>query len=139
MRHLARERHRTNQPLTAISCIPSGKDRTGFAIAALLAAVGVSREAILDDYVRTSEAYIHNPPPREHLQTLLRRNGLDTLPQRVIDKLCLAPRGAMNAAFDYLEATFGSVDGFLTQAVGVTLEEREALRQILVAPEQHQQ
>lgn len=110
----------------------AGKDRTGYAVAALLLAAGVGREAILDDYVRTTEAYVHNPPPREHLQPLLAQNGLDQLPQRVLDKLCYAHRGAMSAALDHLATTYGSLDGYLETALKITPEERAALTSILL-------
>jgi len=109
----------------------AGKDRTGFAIASLLAAVQVDREEILNDYVKTSEGYLLRPPPREHLLPLLSRHGLDQLPQRVMDKLCVAYRGAMAAALDHLVAQYGSIDGYLETVVKITPEERALLREIL--------
>jgi len=109
----------------------AGKDRTGFTIASLLAAVGVDREEILNDYVKTTESYHTRPPTREHLIPMLSRHGLDRLPQRVIDKLCIAYRPAMSAGLDYLEKTYGSVDGFLEKEIKVTPEERKRLREML--------
>lgn len=109
----------------------AGKDRTGFVVASILHCIGVDRETILDDYVITTDNYKLKPPTREHLQPLLVKHGLDELPQRVLDKLCYAYRDAMISALDYLDTTYGSMDGYLTQKVGITEEQKAQIRDIL--------
>lgn len=110
----------------------AGKDRTGFAIASILSALGVDRTRILDDYMITTENFLTRPVPREHLQPLFERNGLEDMPDRVLQKLCVAYRGAMEAALDYLDTTYGSMQEFLRQKVGLTSEEEDRLRSYLL-------
>merc|ERR1712137_975179 len=109
----------------------AGKDRTGFATAAILSAIGVDREVILDDYMITTRNYETNPTPREHLQPLLKRHGLDDLPEHVIQIMCVAYRGAMESALDYLNTTHGSVEQFLKNKVNLSDEEFQQLTSIL--------
>jgi protein-tyrosine phosphatase len=113
----------------------AGKDRTGFAIAFLLAAVGVEQEAILDDYELTTYAYEHAPPPHEHLRKLLMASGLDGLSPRVLRAMSIAYRPMMKHALDsYAAAHGGSLAKYVQANLGVTDAEIAKLRTILLEP-----
>ncbi|GAA4007515.1 tyrosine-protein phosphatase [Allokutzneria multivorans] len=77
----------------------AGKDRTGVAVALALSAVGVSREAIVADYVRT-QANMEAVISRMTGGVLL-PEGMDFEPVR---HLFEAPARAMEAVLDRLEA-----------------------------------
>lgn len=102
----------------------SGKDRTGWAAAAVLSALDVPRPHILSDYV------ISDRP--EH------QRNLDHLFGPQADPACRAAVAAAHpryllAAFDTVEQRWGSMDGYLSQALGLGQAERERLRELLLA------
>jgi protein-tyrosine phosphatase len=76
----------------------AGKDRTGWLSALVLSALGVDRDQILADYLRTNEL---NATTVAHL--------LATLADRLPDPTVLPP--LLEARADYLHAAFDEVDG----------------------------
>ncbi|MFF0739827.1 tyrosine-protein phosphatase [Streptomyces sp. NPDC004111] len=107
----------------------AGKDRAGLAIAVTLLAVGVEREAITADYLKS------NDPHRRYKV----RRGSDS-PEAMNDEVMglLAPlfdaRAAyIDAAFDTIEETWGDTATYLSRGLGLAPETREALRERLTA------
>jgi hypothetical protein len=92
---------------TLIHCT-AGKDRTGLVVAVLLSAVGVGREEIVGDYVRTQANMpwvlerIASTPGLEGGPELVRRVG------QLQPEILTAPAAAMEAALDALEAAGGA-------------------------------
>jgi protein-tyrosine phosphatase len=107
-----------NYPLL-IHCT-SGKDRTGFASAILLSAVGAPREVVEQDYLLTNH-YIRDV---SHLF------GPDT-PREVIGWLLSAQPGYIRAALDEIDSRYGSIDGYLARALGVDEATRERLVELM--------
>nr|WP_211160058.1 tyrosine-protein phosphatase [Aromatoleum aromaticum] len=95
--------------LPALIHCTSGKDRTGFGVALILMALGVSREDIVADYL---------------LSNLAPRNLRFMVPKGVPESALSA---LMKVRADYLEASFAAIDehwsseqDFLQQAIGLT-------------------
>ncbi len=86
----------------------SGKDRTGFAAALLLAAVGVPRETVFQDYALTN--FYRRPVP--HLFA-------PGTPDEVTKLLLSAQPKYLEAAFDEIDRVHGSFESYLNQALGV--------------------
>ncbi len=86
----------------------SGKDRTGFAAAVLLLAVGVPREIVLQDYDLTN----HYRRDVSHLF------GPRTSEQ-VIALLLSAQAHYLEAALEEIDRVHGSFEDYLTKALGV--------------------
>jgi protein-tyrosine phosphatase len=85
----------------------AGKDRTGFAAALLLEALGVPRSVIWQDYLLTNDYYqipSHNP------------TGLSP---EVMNVLWRVQTNFLEAAFEVVDADFGSVARYLKDALGV--------------------
>ena len=95
-----------NYPLL-IHCT-SGKDRTGFASALLLLAVGVPREIVLHDYNLTNQY-------RRDVSHLF---GPQT-PADIIALLLSAQSHYLEAALDEIERVHGSFEAFLAGPLGV--------------------
>ncbi|MFD0669597.1 tyrosine-protein phosphatase [Ramlibacter sp. MAHUQ-53] len=94
----------------------AGKDRTGFAAALLLHALGASREEILADYLLTNQRL--RPPP-----------GIGgTLAPEVAAVLWGVQPEFLTAAFEAVEADHGSLDAYLREALGLGPREHERLR-----------
>ena len=103
-----------NYPLL-IHCM-SGKDRTGFAAAVLLLAVGVPIEVVMEDYQLTNQY-------RRDVSHLF---GPKT-PDDVVALLLSAQTRYLSAALEEIDRVHGSFEIYLTQALGVDDEKRERL------------
>ncbi len=93
----------------------AGKDRTGWAIATLLRAVGVTEEDILADYLLSNEAV-------ESLAADVARNSGGTLPPALLG----VTTEYLAAGTEAMHRLHGGLDGYL-EAVGITPELRTAL------------
>ncbi|MQY28651.1 tyrosine-protein phosphatase [Nocardia aurantia] len=98
----------------------AGKDRTGWAIATLLRAVGVIEAATVEDYLRSNAAV-------DALREDVARNGGGSLP---LDMLGVSA-DYLTAATDSMQTHYGDLDGYL-EAIGLTGQLRTALRARLV-------
>jgi protein-tyrosine phosphatase len=101
----------------------SGKDRTGFAAALVLLALGVSRDTVIEDYNLTN--LYRRPVP--HLF------GPET-PDEVAAVLLSAQPKYLEAALDEIDRVFGSFDDYLGRALGVGDSDRQRLVDLLTEP-----
>ncbi len=101
----------------------SGKDRTGFAAALLLLALGVARETVIEDYNLTN--LYRRPVP--HLF------GPET-PEEVVTILLAAQPKYLEAALDEIDRVYGSFDAYLTRELGVAEFDRRRLIDLLTEP-----
>jgi len=93
----------------------AGKDRTGFAAALLLEALGVPRAVILQDYLLTNDFY-----------QMPTANPVG-LPQEVLNVLWRVQVNFLDAAFEAVDADFGSVPRYLKEALGLDAQAQERL------------
>ena len=94
----------------------AGKDRTGFACALLLHALGVANEVILDDYLLTNRYYRRD------------RSASTDLPDDVLQAIGSVEPSFLVAAFDAIESDYGSLDAYLGEGLGLGATERIALQ-----------
>ncbi|MFB7240976.1 protein-tyrosine-phosphatase [Streptomyces populi] len=102
----------------------AGKDRAGLSIAVTLLALGVEREAIVADYLESNAT---------HRRYKVHRNGSSSgaySPEvmELLSPLFDARAEYLTAAFETIEATWGGVEAYLEQGLGLTPELRERLR-----------
>jgi protein-tyrosine phosphatase len=93
----------------------AGKDRTGFAAALILRALGVPHDVVLQDYLLTNTLY--------KMPTQARAFA----PPEVLAVLWGVQPEFLDAAFEAVEADFGTVDAYLARALGVGPDERARL------------
>jgi len=106
-----------------------GKDRTGVAVAVMLAAAGVDRAAVVDDYART-EALL---PPERNARVLAYLRRQHPAARHLEDLATRSPAPVMRALLDDLDTRFGSPADYL-RAQGVRDDELAELRDVLIAP-----
>ncbi len=104
-----------------------GKDRAGIGTVAVLLALGVSREEIERDYMRTNRAYL--------FKNWLIYLGVVLVSFRIhaansLHRLLTARREYLASAFEALDATFGGTDGFLRIGLGLSDSDILRLREI---------
>ena len=100
----------------------AGKDRTGFAAALTLHALGVPREVVLQDYLLTNALY--QPPPLPHTDT----------PHEALAVLWRVQTEFLEAAYQALDADHGGMDGYLARRLGVTEAARKTLARKYLEP-----
>ncbi|MET9130383.1 tyrosine-protein phosphatase [Streptomyces antibioticus] len=106
----------------------AGKDRAGLSVAVTLLAVGVERDAIVGDYLESNA---------KHRRYKVHRSGSASsayTPEvmELLSPLFDARAEYLAAAFDTVEATWGGVDTYLEQGLGLTPATRELLRERLL-------
>jgi protein-tyrosine phosphatase len=101
----------------------AGKDRTGFAAAMTLTALGVPWEQVIADFEATNQ--------------LWRRDTVasDDLPLIVRETLLRAEPALLTAAFDAARRQYGTLDGYLAEGLGLTPDRRSQLQLMLLEEE----
>ncbi|MFH8933258.1 tyrosine-protein phosphatase [Streptomyces griseosporeus] len=106
----------------------AGKDRAGLSIAVTLLALGVEREAIIADYLESNA--------KHRRYKVHRSNGTgDAYSPEVMELLSPlfdARAEYLTAAFETIEQTWGDVDTYLEQGLGLAPATRERLRERLL-------
>jgi protein-tyrosine phosphatase len=113
----------------------AGKDRTGFAVALILEALGITRATILQDYLYTNDAvdlerFVFEHHPGAHRPD--RSNPLQRLPPGIRNALLSADADYLQAAFAALEESYGSPQGYLARRLAVDSGQLKRLRDQLL-------
>jgi len=94
----------------------AGKDRTGFACALVLHALGVSDDLIAEDYLLTNRFYRRDP-------------GSSTdLPDEVRQAIGSVQASFLAAGFDAVRADYGDLESYFRDGLGLGARERAALK-----------
>jgi len=115
----------------------AGKDRTGFVIATVLEAVGVDRDAIVADFLRSNDAV---PELRARIYEMIQQRGdTELTPEVVTFTEARLSDGVLGVRAEYLAATrqtideeFGSLQDYLG-AAGITDADLDRLRNELLS------
>ena len=107
----------------------AGKDRTGFAAAIVLLALGVPRETVMDDFLLSNHflsARIEQGVARIQANT---DGGLDA---DILAQVIGVSASSLEDAFAAMEARYGSVDGYIRDGLGIDEITRARLQQALL-------
>lgn len=108
--------HLIEEPSPVVFHCTAGKDRTGFAAALLLFALGVDRDAVMSDYLLTNQLYRRSP--------LMDAQG----PAHVMNVLWRVQPAFLEAALDTVEREFGGLNRYLQGPMGLGPRELSRLR-----------
>lgn len=111
----------------------AGKDRTGFAVAVLLHALGATPEAILADYLLSARPQCVNNPLRRSMvgDIVSRMTGLDAgcaLVESMVDVIMDVRPTYLQTALDAVNTDYGSMDGYILRHAGLDARALQALR-----------
>ena len=114
----------------------AGKDRAGFAAVLLETILGVSREDILKDYLKTNE-YIADHMD-EIKQEYLRDTDNPDAVARSVEYMYGAREEYLQSLFDKIHELYGDLNGYIFNAMKITEEECGQLREMYLVPEDNQ-
>ena len=114
--------------LPALLHCAAGKDRAGLSIAVTLLALGVEREAIVADYLESNAKHRRYKVRRSSTS----RAGYSPEVMELLSPLFEARATYLQAAFETIDETWGGVEPYLEQGLGVTPEIRGRLRERLL-------
>jgi len=113
-------KHLLEQPTPQVFHCTAGKDRTGFAAALLLSALGVDRSTIEHDYLLTNQLYKRD--------ARLEGQGHP----HVMKVLWQVQPEFLQAAFDAVDTQHGGMQDYLQGAIGLSPQELAELRRLLL-------
>jgi protein-tyrosine phosphatase len=113
-------KHLLEQPTPQVFHCTAGKDRTGFAAALLLSALGVDRDTIEHDYLLTNQLYRRDP----------RLEGKGH--PHVMQVLWQVQPEFLHAAFDTVDTQHGGIRDYLHGAIGLSPQELAELKRMLL-------
>lgn len=102
----------------------TGKDRTGWAAAAFLTLLGVPKDVVMQDYLRSNDYII--PKYQGAIDAFVAAGGEPDIPIAILG----VKQVYLEAAFDEMEKEHGTIENYFSQALGVDAEHQKALRQI---------
>lgn len=102
----------------------AGKDRTGWASAIILSLVGVSRETIMKDYLASNDYLAEK---NKAILIEVQKSGTPINPQHLEAVMTVRPE-FIGAAFDEVDARYGSVETYAREALGITPSTLNRLR-----------
>ena len=97
-----------------------GKDRTGFASALILYALGCSKETVLKDYLLTNASVEDRI---DQIKEGLKQKGASDETAAVVYNLMLVKQSYMESAFEEICQLHGSIDAYLEQVIGLREQE----------------
>ncbi|WP_308295846.1 tyrosine-protein phosphatase [Streptomyces sp. ISL-96] len=112
------------EAVPALMHCAAGKDRAGLSIAVTLLAVGVEREAIEADYLKSNDPHRRYKVHRSDNSS----TGMSPEVMELLSPLFEARAEYLAAAFETIEDVWGTTDRYLSEGLNVTPEIRERLR-----------
>ena len=109
-------KHLLEQPTPQVFHCTAGKDRTGFAAALLLSALGVDRATIEHDYLLTNQLYKRN------------HTGATTLSPEVLNIVWQVQESFLKASLEVIQQEHGGMHQYLSQQLKLTPAALQKLR-----------
>jgi protein-tyrosine phosphatase len=112
--------------LPAVFHCTTGKDRTGWAAAALLTLLGVPRETVNADYLRSNDYILTAYAPV--IDGFVAAGG----DAEIIKAILGVKQEYLDAAFDEMETQYGTIENYFSEGLGIDAEQQAALRELYV-------
>jgi protein-tyrosine phosphatase len=101
----------------------TGKDRTGWAAAALLSLLGVPNEAVMKDFLKSNDYII--PMYRKQINAFIAAGGDSLIPLAIFG---VKPE-YLNASFDEVQKNYGTIEKYFSGALGIDSKLQQQIRE----------
>ena len=118
--------------LPALFHCTTGKDRSGWAAAALLTLLGVPEEKVYEDYLRSNEYIL--PAYKQAIDGFVAEGGDPSIPQDLLG----VKTEYLQSAFVEVKTQFGSIEGYFEEGLGIDKAGRQQLRDRFLIVAQNQ-
>ena len=102
----------------------TGKDRTGWAAAAFLTLLGVPKDTVYEDYLRSNDNIL--PAYQNVIDGFVAAGGDAEIPKAILG----VKKGYLDAAFDEMQTKYGSIENYFSEALGINAAQQQALRDL---------
>jgi protein-tyrosine phosphatase len=113
--------------LPALFHCTTGKDRTGWAAAALLTLLGVPKDVVMEDYLRSNDYII--PKYQKVIDAFVESGGDASIPPAILG----VKKEYLEAAFDEMETKYGTIEKYFSEGLGIDAIQQKALRDLYLA------
>ena len=104
----------------------TGKDRTGWAAAAFLTLLGVPKEAVYEDYLKSNDYIL--PAYRKLIDSFVNAGGDENIPLAIIG----VKKEYLDASFDEMEKSYGTIENYFSQALNIDAKMQAELKRIFL-------
>jgi len=115
--------------LPALFHCTTGKDRTGWAAAALLTLLGVPQDIVMEDYLRSNDYII--PMYQEVIDGFVAAGGEEGIPLAILG----VKQEYLDAAFEEMETQYGTIEKYFSEGLGIDASQQQALRDLYLGQE----
>ncbi len=115
-----------SQALPAVFHCTGGKDRTGWASAALLTLLGVPKETVIQDYLRSNEYTL--PQYKADIDNFVAAGGSRNIPIAIFG----VKAEYLEASFDEMETQYGGITAYFSEGLGVDVATQDKLRNLFL-------
>ncbi|WP_244611209.1 tyrosine-protein phosphatase [Ensifer sp. M14] len=105
----------------------TGKDRTGWAAAALLSLLGVPRDKVMEDFLRSNDYIL--PAYKKTIDAFVAAGG----DEEIMTALLGVKSDYLQASFDEVQSKYGSIDLYFSEGLGIDAKGQTALRNFYLA------
>ena len=112
------------EQLPALFHCTTGKDRTGWAAAALLTLMGVPKDKVYEDYLRSNDNIL--PAYQKVIDGFVAAGGEPEIPKAILG----VKKEYLDAAFDEMQTKYGSIENYFSEALGIDAAQQQALRDL---------
>jgi protein-tyrosine phosphatase len=110
--------------LPALFHCTTGKDRTGWAAAALLTLLGVPRETVMEDYLRSNDNIL--PAYKKVIDGFVAAGGEERIPLAILG----VKKEYLDAAFDEMESEYGTIEKYFSEGLRIDADRQQAIREL---------
>ena len=112
-----------NQLPTLFHCT-TGKDRTGWAAAALLTLLGVPEDKVYEDYLRSNDYIL---PAYKKVIDKFVAAGVD---RQIPEAIFGVNKEYLDAAFDEMKKNYGSIEKYFSEGLGIDDDQQKSIREL---------
>ena len=114
------------EQLPALFHCTTGKDRTGWAAAALLTLLDVPRDKVYEDYLRSNEYIL--TAYKKAIDGFVEAGGNAEIPKAILG----VKKEYLDAAFDEMQTRYVSIENYFSEGLGIDAAQQQAIRKSLL-------
>jgi len=112
------------EKLPALFHCTTGKDRTGWAAAALLTLLGVPEDQVYEDYLRSNDYIL--PAYKHAIDPFVEAGGDPEITAAILG----VKREYLEASFDEMETNFGTIENYFAEGLGIDAAGQQIIREL---------